>query len=271
MHLRLPIPTAARPHPPPGPGPVVLFFPAHDEASSVAGLVQRVPATVCGRPVRRLVIDDGSTDGTGAAAATAGAEIVRLETNRGLGATVREGILRALDEGAAVVAFCDADGEYAPEELTRLVAPILSGDADYVVGTRFGGQIDRMLPHRRFGNRVLTTLLRWIARTPITDGQSGYRALSAAAAGAAEIAHDFNYAQVLTLDLLRKGYRYAEVPISYRFREHGRSFVRVVPYLRAVTPALWRELNSRHPGSVLDDVTGEVLPGLGPTLGVDSS
>ncbi|MEJ7583852.1 MAG: hypothetical protein WKF43_07125 [Acidimicrobiales bacterium] len=53
--------------------------------------------------------------------------------------------------------------------------------------------------------------------------------------------HDFNYAQVLTLDLVAKGYRYREVPISYGFRTTGRSFVRVVPYLRAVAPAIWRQ------------------------------
>jgi glycosyltransferase involved in cell wall biosynthesis len=153
---------------------------------------------------------------------------------------VRTGLRLAVDEGAAAVAFLDADGEYAPEELEHVVGPILRGEADYVVGTRFGGRIDRMLPHRRLGNLVLTHALRWLARAPITDGQSGYRALSPAAARDAEIAHDFNYAQVLTLDLLAKGYRYAEVPISYRFREHGRSFVRLVPYLRAVVPAVWR-------------------------------
>jgi hypothetical protein len=78
----------------------------------------------------------------------------------------------------------------------------------------------------------------------LTDGQSGYRALSPAAAAEAEIVHDFNYAQVLTLDLLAKGFRYAEVPISYRFREHGRSFVRLGPYLRHVVPAVGRELRS---------------------------
>ena len=141
------------------------------------------------------------------------------------------------------MAFCDADGEYAPEELERLVQPILDGDADYVVGTRFGGRIDRMLPHRRFGNRVLTAWRAAVARTPITDGQSGYRALSARAARDAEVAHDFNYAQVLTLDLLAKGYRYREVPISYTFREHGRSFVKLGRYLRAVVPAVWRTVN----------------------------
>ncbi|MDQ3538582.1 MAG: glycosyltransferase, partial [Actinomycetota bacterium] len=145
---------------------------------------------------------------------------------------------------AAVAAFCDADGEYAPEELERLVAPILAGRADYVVGSRFSGDIRRMLPHRRLGNRILTTALRYAARVPLTDGQSGYRAMSAAAAAGAEVIHDFNYAQVLTLDLLAKGYRYAEVPIGYGFRTSGRSFIRLGRYLRAVVPAVHRELNT---------------------------
>ena len=89
---------------------------------------------------------------------------------------------------------------------------------------------------------MLTVALRVIAREPITDGQSGYRALSARAAAEARIAHDYNYAQVLTLDLLGRGYRYAEVPITYSFREGGRSFVRLGRYLRAVGPAVWRTL-----------------------------
>jgi hypothetical protein len=79
----------------------------------------------------------------------------------------------------------------------------------------------------------------------IRDGQSGFRALSAEAAAAAEIIHDYNYAQVLTLDLLGKGFRYLEVPISYRSRRHGRSFVRLPTYLRRVVPAVWHELRHR--------------------------
>ncbi|MGH8903552.1 MAG: lysylphosphatidylglycerol synthase domain-containing protein [Egibacteraceae bacterium] len=225
--------------------PVLLFLPAHDEEAAVAGVINRVPPTVCGRPVRCLVVDDGSTDGTAGAAAAAGAEVSSLGVNRGLGAAVRHGLAAGLAADACVVAFCDADGEYAPEELERLIAPILAGQADYVVGSRFAGQIRRMAPCRRLGNRALTTLLRFVARTPVTDGQSGYRALSAAAAAQAEIVHDFNYAQVLTLNLLGKGFRYAEVPISYGFRETGRSFVRLGPYLRHVVPAVHAELNRR--------------------------
>jgi glycosyltransferase involved in cell wall biosynthesis len=221
----------------------VLFLPAHDEAATVAGVLARAPASVLGRPVCRLVVDDGSSDGTAEAAALAGVEVVRLDRNHGLGAAVRQGFAEALARGATTVAFCDADGEYDPAELERLVAPILAGTADYVVGSRFDGQIGRMLPHRRLGNLVLTRLLSFVARRPIRDGQSGFRALSALAAADAEIVHDYNYAQVLTLDLLAKGYRYLEVPISYRFREHGRSFVRLGGYLRRVLPAVYRELN----------------------------
>jgi hypothetical protein len=225
-------------------GPVVLFLPARNEAPRVGDVVGRVPASVCGRPVECVVIDDGSSDGTGDVARRAGAEVVRVDPGRGLGAAVRTGLQVAVERDAAAVAFCDADGEYAPEDLAAVVGPILAGDADYVIGSRFAGRIERMLPHRRFGNVVLTRLLSFVARRrDITDGQSGYRALSRRAAGAAEIVHDFNYAQVLTLDLLGKGFRYAEVPITYRFRESGTSFVRLGSYLRAVVPAVYRELN----------------------------
>jgi glycosyltransferase involved in cell wall biosynthesis len=223
---------------------VVLFFPARNEAASVGTVVQRVPASVCGRAVECVVVDDHSTDGTAALAADAGARVVTNTGPGGLGAAVRLGLADAVEHGAAVVAFADADGEYAPEELERLVAPILAGAADYVIGSRFAGDIDRMLPHRRFGNRVLTIALSAIARRPISDGQSGYRALSRAAATSAHIVHDYNYAQVLTLDLLRDGFRYSEVPISYSFREHGRSFVRLDRYLRKVIPAVVRELRT---------------------------
>jgi uncharacterized membrane protein YbhN (UPF0104 family) len=253
--LRIPRRSPLVPVAPPDPAaPVVLVLPAHDEEATVAAVVARAPASVRGHPVRVLVVDDGSRDRTAAEAARAGAEVVRLGVNRGLGAAVRRGLAEAVAREPAAVAFCDADGEYAPEELEAMVAPILEGRADYVVGSRFDGRIARMLPHRRLGNRVLTWVLSRVARRRLADGQSGYRALSAAAAADAEIVHDFNYAQVLTLDLLGKGYVYAEVPISYRFREHGTSFVRLGPYLRRVLPAVYRELNA---GSVLDHVGGE--------------
>jgi glycosyltransferase involved in cell wall biosynthesis len=247
LTMRLRLARSIPPHPPAGSarsGPVVLVLPAHDEAPRIGAVLERVPALVGGHRVRVIVVDDGSADDTVSVARTARAEVVRHDRNLGLGAAVRTGLAAAAAHEPAAVAFCDADGEYAPEELDRVVAPVLDGTADYVVGSRFAGEIRRMLPHRRAGNRALTVVLAWVARRPITDGQSGYRALAPWAAAEAEIVHDYNYAQVLTLDVLAKGARYAEVPISYGFRDSGRSFVRLGRYLRRVVPAVYRELNT---------------------------
>ncbi len=243
MRFRLLPPLPRRAGPPDPTAPVLFFVPARDEETTVAAVIERAPRHVAGREVVVVVVDDGSSDRTAETAKAAGAEVVPHGYGRGLGAAVRTGLELAAGRGVAAVAFCDADGEYDPAELPVLVEPILGGRADYVVGSRFAGRIDRMLPHRRVGNRMLSTCLRVVTRCPVSDGQSGFRALSGRAAARAEIVHDYNYAQVLTLDLLAKGFGYLEVPISYRFRTNGRSFVKLPRYLSAVVPAVWRELN----------------------------
>ncbi|HEX2038556.1 MAG TPA: glycosyltransferase [Acidimicrobiales bacterium] len=221
-------------------GPKVVVLPVHDEAAVVADVIARVP-----HDFEVVVVDDGSTDGSAEIALAAGAKVVRHDRNRGLGAAVRTGFEEARALGASVVAFLDADGEYDPAELPALVQPILDGEADYVVGSRFDGRIDAMLPHRRVGNVVLTWLTSAVARRRLSDAQSGFRALGRDALAVARIAHDYNYAQVLTLDLLRKGFRYREVPIGYSRRRQGRSFVRLLPYLRRVLPAMVRAARTR--------------------------
>ena len=228
---------------------VVVVLPVHDEAGSIADVLARTPPTCGDHEVRVLVVDDGSTDGSGALAAAAGATVVTHPVNLGLGAALRRGLAEAGRWEPAAVVYLDSDGEYRPEQIATVAAPVLAGAADYVVGSRFTGRIERMIPRRRLGNRVLTRWLRFVARTAITDGQSGFRAFSAAAAAGAEIVHDYNYAQVLTLDLLGKGYAYAEVPITYSWRESGTSFVTLWRYLRRVLPAVHAELNATPPAA----------------------
>jgi len=224
--------------------PVVAMVPVHDEADTVAAVVGGLPSRIGERAVLALVVDDGSTDESAELAEAAGARVVRQPRTLGLAAAVRRGLAEAVALGPAAVVYLDADLEYDPAELGLLAAPVLAGEADYVVGSRFAGDIRSMLPHRRFGNRVLTRWVRWMTRRrDLTDGQSGYRAFSPRAAADAEVVHDYNYAQVLTLDLLGKGFVYAEVPITYAFRESGTSFVRLGRYLRKVIPAVHRELN----------------------------
>lgn len=263
--LRLPRDLPSAEIEPIGSGPVVLFFPAYQEGPRIAEVIERAPKTASGRPLELLVIDDGSTDDTVAKAAAAGATVHSLEKNRGLGRAVAVGFEQAIERfDASVVVFCDADGEYDPAEIEAVIEPILSGQADYVVGSRFAGTIRHMRPHRRFGNQTLTKWVRWMTRHPVTDGQSGYRALSAQAAGATRMAHDYNYAQVLTLDLLLRGFRYAEVPIDYHFRDSGDSFVKLGKYLRAVVPTVIKLISdgpadpsTDQEASVLDDVLVE--------------
>lgn len=241
-------------------GPVVLFLPARNEGPRVAGVVAAAPRTVGGHPVEVVVVDDGSTDDTAARARAAGADVVVNPAPHGLGAAVRAGLAEGVARGAVAVAFCDADGEYDPGQLARLVEPILGGEAHYVIGTRFGGNIEWMRPHRRLGNRLLTMWVRHIVGLPVTDGQSGFRALSGRAAATAGIAHDYNYAQVLTVDVVARGFGYHEVPITYHFRRSGRSFVRLGTYLANVVPTVWRLLDLHRSDTPVDHSRRENLP-----------
>ncbi|WP_431902243.1 lysylphosphatidylglycerol synthase domain-containing protein [Nonomuraea sp. bgisy101] len=245
--LRLPrhLPPRPAPRAVPESAPVVAFIPVFNEEATIGEVVRRLPTRVAGRRIVTLVIDDGSTDASAARAKEAGARVLPQPRNLGLGAAVRRGLAEAARLEPAAAVYLDADLEYFPEDLESLAAPILNGEADYVVGSRFAGTIERMLPHRRFGNRLLTVWMRRLTRRrDLTDGQSGYRAFSLAALESAEVIHDYNYAQVLTLDLLAKGFVYREVPIRYAFRQSGESFVKLGKYLRKVIPAVHRELNT---------------------------
>lgn len=226
---------------------IVVFLPAHNEEDVIASVIARIPPLVHGHRVEVLVIDDGSADSTATSAARAGAEVISLDRHCGLGAAVRRGLAEAAARSPMAGVYLDADGEYPPEDIPDVVAPVLSGEVDYVIGSRFTGHIETMLPQRRVGNLVLTRWLRWTARrSDLSDGQSGFRAFSPAALAQAEVVHDYNYAQVLTLNLLGKGFVYAEVPIGYTFRTTGTSFITLGRYLRKVIPAVHRELNDRR-------------------------
>ncbi|MGA9230858.1 MAG: glycosyltransferase family 2 protein [Exiguobacterium oxidotolerans] len=219
---------------------IVVFLPAHNEETSLPLVLKRIPDEIDGIPVETIVIDDGSTDATSTVATLNGAQVYRFEQNRGLGAAVREGLYRAYDHGATVAVMIDADNEYPADQIPDVVRPILANDADYVFGSRFLGTIDGMRLYRYIGNHVFTWLQCVLLKRKIHDGQSGMRAFSRAACKHAEIIHDYNYAQVLTLNLVRKGFRLKEVPIRYRVRESGKSFIRL-NYIQRVVPAIYKE------------------------------
>ena len=223
---------------------LAVVVPARDEEATIGELLDRVfGVRVPGHELYPIVVDDGSDDRTANIARKRGAVVICHPRNRGLGAAVRTGLEAAVEAGASTVAYLDADLEYYPEDIPALVEPILAGRADYVLGSRFMDGACEMNLQRRLGNHAFTALLTILARCVISDGQTGMRAFSREAASQAEIIQDYNYAQVLTLDLLRKGFQMEEVPIRYRLREHGASFVNW-RYPAKVLPAIWRELRS---------------------------
>jgi glycosyltransferase involved in cell wall biosynthesis len=237
----------------------------------VGRVLEGLPAAACGLPVDVLVVDDGSRDATPEIARACGARVHSHPVSRGLGAALRAGLEIARDEGYAAAVYLDGDGEYHPADFERVLDPVARGRADYVLGSRFLGRREGMAWHRDLANRAASALLGTLMGTVTTDGQTGYRALSAHALASARIAHDYNYAQVLTLDLLGKGYVHAEVPISYTFRETGSSFVRPGRYLRRVVPAVHDELNrplaaqssttwSANRARAADQATGSLEP-----------
>ncbi|WP_274654293.1 glycosyltransferase family 2 protein [Paenibacillus humicola] len=231
---------------------LIVFLPAYNEELNIADVIRRIPRVVRpGWSVEVLVVDDGSADKTVAKAQEAGADhIVRFERNRGLGAAVREGLAACVRLGADIGLMIDADNEYPAEQIPEVIAPIWDGTADYTMGSRFKGEIRGMKLHRRLGNIAFTLLQAALLRRFIWDGQSGMRGFSREAMEHADIIHDYNYAQVLTLNLVRQGFRMQEVPIRYKVRVHGESFIRFRKYLFKVLPAVWKEM--RRPVSKRD-------------------
>jgi glycosyltransferase involved in cell wall biosynthesis len=223
---------------------VVVFLPAYNEEKAIGEVIKKIPRHF--HPmveVKVLVIDDGSTDQTVAVAKAAGADyIYQMGKNQGLGAAVRKGLQECVRLGADIGVMIDADNEYPAEQIPDLLAPIFRGEADYTMGSRFLGTINGMKLHRRLGNYFFTFLQSLLLRKWIYDGQSGMRAFSRQAMENAEIIHDYNYAQVLTLNLVRKGFRVKEVPIRYKVRTTGESFIKFKAYMTSVLPAIWKEM-----------------------------
>lgn len=152
-----------------------VVIPAYDAAGTVGlavtGALRHLPDL--------LVVDDGSTDGTHAAAAAAGAIVVRHPSNRGKGAALRTGFDWMLSRGAEAVITMDADSQHDPDDLPGFVEAFRARHADLIIGSRQAGFF-AMTPGRRFGNRFSCNALEFFSGLRIPDSQSGYRLHSAA-------------------------------------------------------------------------------------------
>jgi len=199
----------------------VIVIPALNEAANIAHVIEGLRAHGHRHVV---VVDGGSDDGTRAHAEAAGA-VVLVENRRGYGRACSSGAERALADGAAILAFTDGAGAEDPADLGSLLAPLLAGDADLVLGARRPVERGALRPLQRVGNRLATTLIWRLHGHRYTDLGS-MRAIRADAferLQMREMGH--GWPVEMQLAALRCGLRVRELPIRYRRRRAGKSKV----------------------------------------------
>ena len=199
----------------PGRERVAAVIPALDEALSIGGVVEGLRRG--GLLAEVVVVDNGSTDGTGEIAARSGARVVR-EERRGYGYACKAGVVAA--EEADVVVLLDGDAADDPEDLPKVLGPILAGEADLVVGSRALGSRERgsMTPQQVFGNRLAAFLMGRIYGVRVTD-LGPFRAIRREDLLALEMREmTYGWSVEMMVKAARAGYRYAEVPVTYHRR-----------------------------------------------------
>jgi glycosyltransferase involved in cell wall biosynthesis len=198
--------------------PLAIVIPAYNEEPTVAEVVSEIPSEAAGLLAETIVVVDGARDATAAQAASGGALVCDVPVNRGQGAALRLGYWLARARGARVICTIDADGQYEPEEIARVVQPILDGRADFVSGSRrLGAELttDRV---RHAGVLVFGALISVLVRHRVTDPACGLRAMRAEVTAAVTLEQPQYQASELMISAALHGFRLAEVPTTMRDR-----------------------------------------------------
>ncbi len=228
----------------------IAIIPARNEADSVGAVIAELRAADPDFAV--VVIDDGSTDATGDVARAAGATVIRLPYNLGIGGAVQTGHQYARDHGFDIAVQVDGDGQHDPRELVKVLAPIVAGEADLVVGTRFIGDSGYRPPiSRRLGIVILAAVVSLIVRQRVTDPTSGFRAVNRRALElfASDYPHDYPEVEATVL-VYRHRLRMVEVPVTMRERSAGSSSITMLysaVYMGKVLVALFVGIFRRYP------------------------
>lgn len=215
---------------------LAVYLPALNEAASIGAVLDAIPASISGiTALTKIVVDDGSSDGTGDIASRHGAQVVRHARNLGTGRAFMSGVQASIASGADIIVSIDADGQFAPTDIPALITPILRRDADVVLCTRFGpgGMLKGSMPVlKRFGNWLLCRVINATIGERFTDVSCGFRAFTRDAALRVDVHSDFEYIHESLLTWRRFNLRVVEVELPvHAERERGESrIMSSVPY-----------------------------------------
>lgn len=203
---------------------VLIIVPAYNEQEALGGLLAEIRAQAI-PDLETVVVDDGSSDRTAEVAREAGARVLKLCGNLGIGGAVQSGIRLAHREGFDCAVQVDGDGQHPPSELPKLIEA--AREADLVVGSRYHDTKSfRSTVMRRFGSWVLRTVLRVVARVRVSDPTSGYRVYGARALALFDDTYPYDYPEPESLAIARiSGLTISEVPVTMRERQGGSSSI----------------------------------------------
>jgi glycosyltransferase involved in cell wall biosynthesis len=227
---------------------LLVIIPAYNEAATIGDTIRAIPPYVD----TVVVVDDGSVDGTSAIAAEHGAIVRRHPRNRGVGSAFSTGINAAREIDPDIVVNMDADGQFNPADIMKLVDPIVAGTADFVTASRFKdpGLTPKMNPVKYWGNLMMARLISGMAGERFRDVSCGFRAYSREAVQNLNLFGKFTYTQESFLNFAFKGISILEVPIPVRGkRAHGTSRVasNLFRYAYYTTKIIVRTLRDYRP------------------------
>jgi glycosyltransferase involved in cell wall biosynthesis len=198
---------------------IVAAIPCFNEERFIGSVVLKVKKYVD----KVVVIDDGSTDASVEVARDAGATVRSHDCNKGYGAAIRTALNSGKQEGADVLVIIDGDGQHKASDIPRLVKPVLEGEADVAIGSRFLGKATDAPLYRRVGQRVLNVATNVGSGRKMSDSQSGFRAYSAKALKGLNLTENgMSVSSEMQFAISSKGLRVAEVPIDVSYADKAK-------------------------------------------------
>lgn len=209
---------------------LIVVIPAYNEEATVKDVVQKIPKVIEGvDSIQTIVVDDGSTDNTAQKVLETQAILVRHASNRGLALAIKTGIDRALKAKADIIVTMDADGQFDPGDIPKLIEPIIKQKAEFVTATRFAKKeyIPKMPIAKYMGNKLICKIINYICwRSHFTDVSCGFRAYSRDTALKLHILGRFTYTHEMFIDLVSKNIEISEVPVKVLpKRKYGKSYI----------------------------------------------